>query len=477
LQVCYIRQAATAAEDRAIRTDTRTPTLLALAGVLLLAACGGGGGGNPQQNRAPVAALNASQSSPKAPSIVVLNAGGSTDADGTIAEYRWDLGALGQQTTTQPVLRVPVGGDFDGTRAISARVTVVDDDGATDEEIAALFVESGLLETQTLVGTVADVDDRIGMAIVAGNPAIAFNDLAEDRTLYMRALDPAGANWGEPVVMAGNASDYISLAVAGGRLYAVMSLAGILHIGVPAGDPLGTQAWACSLPLEALSVRAGERLQVVEADGRAGLVYRRGGTEDVVFRRADDESALTWNGAPVVLSAAAADLVSGFQYDDRPAAVWLEDENALHFIHATTADGSQWGGSEAIDSGLSDIDTMHAAEIGGSPAVVYDDDDLGLLYAYRIANDDWENRVAVNAGGPLSNLQLLEDGGTPWILGDNAQAGAILAILGDSPEPALFSAPTPLVPGQTNGFAATLIAGRPALAFQLETDLDLGYAH
>ena len=64
--------------------------------------------------------------------VITFDAANSRDADGTIVEYRWDFGADGtiDTTTTGPTVtkRYLQPGDY------TARVIVVDDDGATDED-------------------------------------------------------------------------------------------------------------------------------------------------------------------------------------------------------------------------------------------------------------------------------------------------------------------------------------------------------
>ena len=83
-----------------------------------------------QANQAPSAALTGSPSTAEAGESVSLDASGSTDSDGSIAEYRWDLDDDGtvEQTTSSPTASTSFGqsGDYD------LAVTVVDDDGATD---------------------------------------------------------------------------------------------------------------------------------------------------------------------------------------------------------------------------------------------------------------------------------------------------------------------------------------------------------
>ena len=75
---------------------------------------------------APVAALTATPTSGEAPLAVTLDAAASTDQDGTVVSYEWDLTADGvvDTTTTTPTLA-----HVYGAGRHTAAVTVVDDDG------------------------------------------------------------------------------------------------------------------------------------------------------------------------------------------------------------------------------------------------------------------------------------------------------------------------------------------------------------
>jgi len=83
-----------------------------------------------QANQAPSAALTGSPSTAGTGETVSLDASGSTDADGSIPEYRWDRDGDGtvERTTSSPTASTSFGqsGEYD------VAVTVVDDDGATD---------------------------------------------------------------------------------------------------------------------------------------------------------------------------------------------------------------------------------------------------------------------------------------------------------------------------------------------------------
>jgi serine protease AprX len=82
---------------------------------------------------APVASLVATPSSGAAPLAVSLDASGSSDADGSVVSYRWDVEGDGvvDVTTTTPVLARTY-----GAGSWSPSVSVVDDDGVASSPVA-----------------------------------------------------------------------------------------------------------------------------------------------------------------------------------------------------------------------------------------------------------------------------------------------------------------------------------------------------
>ena len=88
-------------------------------------------------NLNPIASFTTSPSSGTAPLAVALNAGGSTDPDGTIASYAWDFGdgTSGSGATTSHVF--PVG-------TFTVTLTVTDNNGATASTTRTVTVANAL---------------------------------------------------------------------------------------------------------------------------------------------------------------------------------------------------------------------------------------------------------------------------------------------------------------------------------------------
>ena len=145
-----------------------------------VAACGAGGvdalgavrGALSLVNSAPVAALTASPSVGPAPLVSRLDASGSTDADGTVLAYRWDLEGSGvvDLTTATPVLEhtYPAGTHH-------PTVTVVDDDGVSSAAVSVTVVAADPPTAAAVVATRARSGQPVvfdGSASTAGSSPI-----------------------------------------------------------------------------------------------------------------------------------------------------------------------------------------------------------------------------------------------------------------------------------------------------------------
>lgn len=115
----------------ALRVASR---LLTAIPVLVLAGCGGGGGPQAPANVAPVAAVAATPLYGIAPLVVDLDAGASTDSDGTISAWQWTFGD-GNSASGAAVQHTYASA---GTYTVTLIVT--DDDGATAAASASVTV-------------------------------------------------------------------------------------------------------------------------------------------------------------------------------------------------------------------------------------------------------------------------------------------------------------------------------------------------
>lgn len=142
----------------------RARTLLTLTTMwLVLAACGTQQPGGEGQNLGPVASFSVAPSQGEAPLTVTLDASGSSDADGQVQSYAWDLGDGTSATgvTTQHTY---------GAGTFTVRLTVTDDRGATGSAERSVTV-TGAATSGSISGTITP--GFSGTALPAGSAAAA----------------------------------------------------------------------------------------------------------------------------------------------------------------------------------------------------------------------------------------------------------------------------------------------------------------
>lgn len=81
-------------------------------------------------NRPPVAAIDYSPKPLRVGEFATFTAAGSFDRDGAVERYRWEIVGLDQTSSTRPT----VDRRFDAEQTLIVRLTVADDDGASDVE-------------------------------------------------------------------------------------------------------------------------------------------------------------------------------------------------------------------------------------------------------------------------------------------------------------------------------------------------------
>jgi PKD repeat protein len=105
------------------------------------------------QNTPPTAAFTASPEVPSPGDTVTLDASGSSDSDGSIVSYNWDLNDDGEFEETGETTEVT----FDAAGSYDVTLQVTDDAGTTDVTTETIEVES----TTTTNGTVSLVPDSV----------------------------------------------------------------------------------------------------------------------------------------------------------------------------------------------------------------------------------------------------------------------------------------------------------------------------
>jgi PKD repeat protein len=145
----------------------------------------------------PIAAFTHSPTYPVAGQLVTLNATGSSDPDGSIVLYRWDLNGDGLYDASGPIIQ----GSFGLAGVVAVRLDVTDDDGLTGSVTQMIVVgTSGGPVGAPLMGTTPGIfvwgTDRWHVTVNAGagwsTPHAYRIELRTDGT-FENVNDPSGS--------------------------------------------------------------------------------------------------------------------------------------------------------------------------------------------------------------------------------------------------------------------------------------------
>ncbi|MBN2081213.1 hypothetical protein JW859_03285 [bacterium] len=231
-----------------------------------------------------------------------------------------------------------------------------------------------------------------GPYIVEENPAVL---LVEDggsgsgTLYYIRATDYAGTAWSDPVELSNDSMCYADLAIIGGNpavAYAV-GWSGPLMF-VRATDATGS-SWGTPVTVDSAVTSHTNNMKLLEVDGRPAIGYASdGGGQDedrVAYIRAEDALGATWPAAPVIvepdyavnLQARSCDLgviggnpAMAYTYDHYDAST-----NGVRFVRATDAQGGAWATPVEIDSWDDSLNIMarnlNLVDLDGVPGVAW----------------------------------------------------------------------------------------------------------
>ena len=132
-------------------------------------------------NTGPNASFAVDPSSPAPDEEVTFDASGSSDADGTIASYEWDLGD-GSSATGQSVTNSYESGEYTVT------LTVTDDSGATDTDSVTVTVES---EDDSCSAPAWDASETY-----TGGEQVAYDGSIWEANWWTQGDEPGASQWG-----------------------------------------------------------------------------------------------------------------------------------------------------------------------------------------------------------------------------------------------------------------------------------------
>ena len=260
-----------------------------------------------------------------------------------------------------------------------------------------------------------DIDNNVGaytsLAVVNGNPAISYYDATNDVVKYVRASDASGTTWGPPVTVgsAGNVTSTTSLAVVNGNpAISYYDGTGADLKYSRASDVNGT-SWDAPLTLDSTG-DVGAYASMVIVNGNPAVSYRDATNSRLKYVRASDASGTSW-GAPAIADSAtgAGSHTSLAVVNGNPAISYYDGNNSkknLKYVRAADATGATWGTPVVADSTINVGTYTSLAIVNGSPAISYYDansGNLNLKYvrATDVSGAGWGTRVTVASTGDV----------------------------------------------------------------------------
>ncbi len=251
-------------------------------------------------------------------------------------------------------------------------------------------------------------------AIVTGNPAISYYDVANHHLVYVRATNAARTAWGTPVTVAstGDVGKYTSLVIVNGNpaISYYDTTTGSLNY-VRATDVSGA-GWGTPVALVVVGAGGGANSMAV-VNGNPAICYYDGLSQSLKYVRATtaDGTLLSDWGTPVLVEATGdvGDHCSMAMVGGQPAISYYDGDistGGLRFIRAANADGSSWSTSVLVQGIVNVGFYTSLAIVNGNPAISYFDvDNLDLKYVR-----------ATNAGGTAWGAPITLDsvGSVGW---------------------------------------------------------------
>jgi PKD repeat protein len=454
-------------------------------------------------NFAPVADLDADVTSGDAPLAVNFDAGGSSDADGTIDDYEWDLDGNGlfNETGDEADARGNDTASYEYSYAgkYDVQVRVTDNEGAPGTALLTVKATGWITVT---VDSGGDVGWHPSLAVVDGYPAISYGDDTNGDLKYARAKTSTGSrasDWTQIIIVdsTGDVGEYTSLAVVDGcpaisyhdGTHQYLKYA---RATTSTGDSASDWTQIVTVDSDGM-VGAYTSLAVV--DGCPAISYLDGTNGDLKYARATTstgESASHWTQIVTVDSADSVGYYTSLAVVDGCPAISYRDatNHALKYARATTSAGgsaSDWTQIVTVDS--SDWVGYHTslAVVDGCPAISYrDDTNNDLKYARATTStgesaSHWTQIVTVASAGSVgycTSLAVVD--GRPAIsymdMGNvNAKYARASTSTGGS-----ASDWTEFVTVDSAGGSWTSLAvvdGSPAISYLDDPNLDLKYAY
>ena len=385
-----------------------------------------GGGGSIEVLVPPVADITATPDTGAAPLLVSFDATGSTDPDGTVDLYEWDLDGNGSFETNTGSTGT-VDSTYNNVGVVNAAVRVTDNDGLTDTASVAVTVSSGW-SIGNVVLTVS-LDSKVSMATFGtGTDArlgLAYKEANANDLMFIRTTDETGYNWGSPVAVqtSGQVGNDCTLADIGGYPGITFKRAQSKLDYIQATSTDGSTWWANSIEIDG-GGGAGAYTSLAFVDGKPAASGIKSGQDKLRFVSSTVVDGTSWN-TPIDVDPAIGS--EEMEYTDlavvngNPGILfnYVGANTGLKFVRGSNASGSSFGSSVTVDAPTAGGRYPSLGIVSGNPAASYEAFAISELRYCRALNADgssWDTPVQVDTGtnnGQWTTIQIVD--GVPVI--------------------------------------------------------------
>ena len=348
--------------------------------------------------------------------------------------------------------------------------------------VRALDANGEMWDTPVVVQEGTDVGKSASLAVVSGNPAIAYYNASTNRLTYCRALDPDGLTWGAPVnpeLLLGLVNR-TELKVVNGNPAIGFGRGGNTRY-IRAADANGA-TWNAGFTI-ATGVNNGVHPSLAVVSGIPCMAYFRADDDRVSFRRANDDNGDAWGADVIVHDVNGQDIGAYtrlFEVDGFPAVAYQHVTNAdLHYVRAANANGTSWTNHVLVD-GVGNVGRdITVAVVDGAPAVAYQDVTTRDLKFVRASNSTgmganvWNAPVIIDTHPALGRhvSQAIVDGYPALAYYDASNKDLRYLRALDSAGTQWGTSITVDSIGACGEYCSmTLVNGRPAIAYYDEQD-------
>jgi PKD repeat protein len=374
----------------------------------------------------PLADITATPDSGAAPLLVSFDATGSTDPDGTVDLFEWDLDGNGSFETNTGSTGT-VDSTYNNVGAVNIAVRVTDNDGLTDTASVAVTVTSGW-SVGNVVLTVS-LDSKVSMATfgtgTSARLGLAYKDASASDLMFIRTTDETGFNWGSPVAVqtSGQVGNDCTLANIDGYPGITFKRAQSKLDYIQATATDGSTWWANSIEIDG-GGGAGAYTSLALIDGKPAASGIKSGQDKLRFASSTMVDGTVWN-APIDVDPDIGSEEMEFTdlavVNGNPGILfnYVGVNTGLKFVRGTNASGSSFGSSVTVDAPTAGGRYPSLEIVNGIPAASYEAFAVSELRYCRAMNADgssWDTPVQVDTGtnnGQWTTIKIVD--GVPVI--------------------------------------------------------------